>query len=429
MDPAMCGLPSTAELADLAVSDHREFERVLAEIERVRRQCEMLLATGSADADAAGVWRVDGHRTLRAWQRATLDHSSDTALRIRRNGAVLAALPALAHACERGAVGVDVLDLFGRLWANPRVRAQLYIDVDMLIDLAVTNWFDDTARLLRRWEALADADGAARSEADTHTARRARVAIVGDEGILTAGGGVADMVFLREVLARFAQAELHADLDDARQRVEGPVTAGHLARTHRQRCFDALMNIFTTAATGAPAVIGTEPLVNIKIDQTSAEQLLRRAAGEDVPAPSASEFRERFCETLDGTPLSGNVALAALLVGRLRGYLTDPSGVVTHLGRRERLFRRGARDAALLRDLHCMWPGCDIPISRCQIDHVIPWSNAGPTNPVNAGGGCGTHNLWKTRGYRTVRRADGSWDIYRPDGTRIGEHLHPAAAA
>jgi hypothetical protein len=68
-----------------------------------------------------------------------------------------------------------------------------------------------------------------------------------------------------------------------------------------------------------------------------------------------------------------------------------------------------------------------MPIHRCQIDHTIPWANAGPTNPSNAGGGCSTHNLTKNRGYRTVRRPDSTWDIYRPDGTRIGEHIHPAA--
>ena len=40
---------------------------------------------------------------------------------------------------------------------------------------------------------------------------------------------------------------------------------------------------------------------------------------------------------------------------------------------------------------------------------------------------CGHHNRWKTHGYRTVRRNDGTWDIYRPDGTRIGHHIRPAA--
>jgi hypothetical protein len=40
---------------------------------------------------------------------------------------------------------------------------------------------------------------------------------------------------------------------------------------------------------------------------------------------------------------------------------------------------------------------------------------------------CGHHNRWKTHGYRTVRRHDGTWDIHRPDGTRIGHHIRPAA--
>jgi hypothetical protein len=41
---------------------------------------------------------------------------------------------------------------------------------------------------------------------------------------------------------------------------------------------------------------------------------------------------------------------------------------------------------------------------------------------------CGPHNRWKERGYRTVRRNDGRWDVYRPDGTLIGAQARAPAA-
>jgi hypothetical protein len=327
-----------------------------------------------------------------------------------------------------GEVAVDVLDVFGRLWSNPRVREQLRADIELLVGVVRLGWFVDVERVLRRWEALADPDGAARSNADAHASRGARLRIVGDQGVLTAQCGVADAVLLREILERFTEAEFHADVDEARFRTgRGDVSAGDLERSVLQRRFDALRAIFCTAAAGAPDVVGVEPLVNIRVDQATAEEWLRRAAGEVVPAPSASAVLDRECETVDGVPLPGADMVAALLVGRLRAVLTDHRGVVTHLGRRSRLFRGGARDAAILGDRRCFWAGCDVPTQHCQTDHSIPYSTAGPTDPANAGRGCGHHNRWKHRGYRTVRRNDGTWDIYRPDGTRIGEHIRPAA--
>lgn len=418
-------VPSVEELSGLSGP---ELEAAVAALEVVRRRVESVLAMGVARADELGVWRVDGHRTIRAWEQAALNVSPLTALRVSRNGAALAALPALREACVAGAVPVDVLDVFGRMWSNPRVREQLRADIELLLGVVRLGWFVDVERVLRRWESLADPDGAARSQADAHAARSARLRIVGDQGVLTAQCGVAAAVLLKEILERFADAEFHADVDEARFRTgRTEVSAGELERTAAQRRFDALWAVFCTAAAGVPGVVGVEPLVNIRVDQATAEEWLRRAAGEVVPAPSASEVLDRECETVDGVPLSGPDVAAALLVGRFRGFLTDHRGVVTDLGRRSRLFRGGARDAALLGDRRCLWVGCDLPTQHCQTDHSIPYSTAGPTDPTNAGRGCGHHNRWKTRGYRTVRRNDGTWDIYRPDGTRIGEHIRPAA--
>jgi hypothetical protein len=154
---------------------------------------------------------------------------------------------------------------------------------------------------------------------------------------------------------------------------------------------------------------------------------LRRLAGEVVADPSASDVLDRHCETVDGVPIPGGDMVAAMLVGRLRGVITDRGGVVIHLGRRSRLFRGNAKDAALLGDRHCAWVGCGLPTQWCETDHTIPYATAGPTDPGNAGRMCGHHNRWKTHGYRTVRRHDGTWDLYRPDGTRIGHHIRPAA--
>jgi hypothetical protein len=61
-----------------------------------------------------------------------------------------------------------------------------------------------------------------------------------------------------------------------------------------------------------------------------------------------------------------------------------------------------------------------MPASRCEADHVLPYSQAGPTSTRNGGPVCNHHNRWKTRGYRTWRDPEGFWHTYRPDGTEIG---------
>ena len=417
----LVGVPSIDELGALTGVER---EAALAEAERLRRRLETFLAEGVDAAQFMQQHVSDGHRTGAAWARATFNWSGPSARRVVRNGAALRALPHLREACRKGDVGVDQLNEFGRLWANPRVRCELERDHGLLVELAAGHWFDDFVLAVHRWEALADADGARRSHADAHAARRARLREVGDEVLLNAQCGTADGVLLREILDRFADAEYLADAEDARLG-----SGSDLGRTPAQRRFDALKAIFLTAAAGAPGVIGSDPLVNIVLDQATAEELLSELAGESVERPPASEFTRRRCETIDGDPLSHEAALAALLVGRMRGYIADRRGVVIHLGRTHRLFRGAAREAALLHGRRCLWPGCDCRGGRTQVDHSVPWREGGASNPANAGTLCGVHNRWKERGYRTVRRNGGRWDVYRPDGSLVGEHARMPAEA
>ncbi|MEO6628928.1 MAG: HNH endonuclease signature motif containing protein, partial [Aquihabitans sp.] len=93
------------------------------------------------------------------------------------------------------------------------------------------------------------------------------------------------------------------------------------------------------------------------------------------------------------------------------------------LGRRSRLFRGPAALATRLGNTHCYWPGCHVPVSNCQIDHLIPWANPGnspgQTNPHNGGPACAKHNRHKERGFTVNRDPNGNWHTHRPNGTEI----------
>ena len=62
-----------------------------------------------------------------------------------------------------------------------------------------------------------------------------------------------------------------------------------------------------------------------------------------------------------------------------------------------------------------MSAGCDVPSWRCQIDHLIPFTDGGPTNPENADPKCGPHNRWKERLDAEIRRRKRWREEHLPD--------------
>ncbi|WP_197417779.1 HNH endonuclease signature motif containing protein, partial [Mycobacterium sp. GA-2829] len=72
------------------------------------------------------------------------------------------------------------------------------------------------------------------------------------------------------------------------------------------------------------------------------------------------------------------------------------------------------------RDLTCRFPYCDVPATRCDIDHAVPWP-AGPTAAANLRCLCRKHHLLKTfwigkTGWRDEQFADGTIVWTAPNG-------------
>ena len=422
-------VPSPGDLASLTEG---ELEALIVANDAQLRRREVLQALAVAEFGRRGGFLRDGHKSIAAWCRGRLRWSGARAARVVRAGRVLDVLPAVCEQARRGGVPVDHLDDLGRVAANDRVQDHLVASDAMFSGLMgrLFHWQWRTA--LQRWVQLADADGVQASHADAHQGRRAGVFVVGEQVVLEAEGGTLQGVFLREVLDRFIEAEWVADCDDAKQRLgTDRVTAVDLARTHAQRSFDALVAVFEAAA-GSPLVAASpDPLVNVVVDDDTAARLMRLVAGEDTTPRSPLLFAEHRCETVDGVPLSDEAMIGLMLVGRLRRVLLAPDGVVIDLGRSRRLFTGGAREAALLADPRCFWPGCERRTGHCETDHLLEWARGGHTSPRNAGRACRHHNLFRTsHGYTARRDHHGHWHITRPDGTHISDtsdHQHAVA--
>ena len=68
----------------------------------------------------------------------------------------------------------------------------------------------------------------------------------------------------------------------------------------------------------------------------------------------------------------------------------------------------------------CIWPGCWVPTTQCEADHIRPHAAGGATVPGNGAPLCGRHNRWKQKGFTTRRDPNtGRWRTNRPDGTEI----------
>jgi Domain of unknown function (DUF222) len=415
----MCSV-ELPELDDLEGLGARDLERTLVELDSVRRRVDAAIAEAVGVAERTVAYVEDGHASVSGWVKAACNYSSGEARAVVQTARLLHEIPEARQAAHAGKVGVPQLRLLAKVYANPRSADQFPDSAELLVGHASSLWYEEFSAVLHRWEALADADGAHDAHQRAHAGRDARVSILGERVYLDANGGLVAAAQIEEIFARFCDTEFRADWDAGALRWGEAMNPGLLERTDKQRRFDALLAIFTAAA--ASGTVGVfDPLVNIIVDQQTLEHHLNRLAGVDVEPLDPATVDDRRCETSTGHQVDPDDMLAATLCGYVRRVVLDTAGVVIDLGRRSRLFTGGARDAVLLGDRWCLWPGCDLRSGRCQTDHTQPWARNGPTNPHNGGNACPRHNRWKQRGYRTWRDPTGQWHTYRPDGTEIGQ--------
>ncbi|MEX1107147.1 MAG: HNH endonuclease signature motif containing protein [Ilumatobacteraceae bacterium] len=237
------------------------------------------------------------------------------------------------------------------------------------------------------------------------------------------------------MLAPFEQIEFHRDWDAAKLLWGDQVCPDKLARTPVQRRYDAFQAMLDhvslptlTDPTLQDNERATEPVgpvvtvLNIVIDAESAvhglEQLLGISTGARVRSPFGPD--RAFCHTFDGEPIALRDAILAGIAGKVRVILKGADGVPVAMSSATRLFTGVVRDAVLFTATHCTHPGCIVPASRCQIDHLHPRHRGGVTAVHNGAVACGHHNRWRHAANVTVvRLADGTIATYRPTGTRI----------
>ena len=203
-----------------------------------------------------------------------------------------------------------------------------------------------------------------------------------------------------------------------------PATPAFQPAASRSAAHDSSPAASCSAAPNAqPAV---QPAVSLSTAATGVAQV--RVGARSVAVPALTAW-----------------ALAA--GGTWRRLVTDPaSGVVIDVGRTRYRPPAGLADLVRARDRACVFPTCQTPAERCDIDHLTAWSQGGTTSLDNLVTLCEAHHRLKhTPGWALTRdQASGilSWHtpdktVYQrhPDGTitrlpkRIGPHQHHVPGA
>ena len=139
-----------------------------------------------------------------------------------------------------------------------------------------------------------------------------------------------------------------------------------------------------------------------------------------VSAETLLEDKPGLTETEHGTFLTADEIRRISCDANLTRVVFGPDSQPLDVGRTKRLVTPALRIAVMARDLHCVFPGCDRPASWCDVHHLIPWSQGGPTSLDNLVLLCRHHHTLIHEGGWRIEGTPGHLDFYRPNGSQLG---------
>ncbi len=207
----------------------------------------------------------------------------------------------------------------------------------------------------------------------------------------------------------------------------GEIMTGHLddatLGSHHRVAPHLTVVVDTTDAaaplTGRLAIPGTDA------DVTLGEQSLNRLLCDaDVT---------RVLTTAAAEPAAPPADLASAADAYLDAVVTTLDAMarsVLYVGYAERTVTARLRRALLIRDGHCVFPGCRAHARRCHAHHVLPWQHGGRTDLPNLALLCPTHHVAVHEGGWTMALRDGAtgheqgcWEFTAP--LTRGRRLRP----
>ncbi|HEY7175409.1 MAG TPA: DUF222 domain-containing protein, partial [Micromonosporaceae bacterium] len=331
------------------------------------------------------------------WLRDVLRISPAEAKQLLSLGMLLDARPVLGDAVATGAVNAAQAVAIGRvLEAAPA-------DDPIVMDKVEAVLVDHAARfepaILRQIGQrviahidpdLADRQLRERLEQEEKRTRQRRGFTLSADGV----GGIR----ISGVLDVEAAALVGAALDPLARPIRGD--DGPDLRSAAARRADALVDVcrIALASGGLPDNGGQPPQLNVTVDFDALRRDIAVGQLDTGGLVSASTVRRIACDAQ---------ILPAVL---------DGASVPIDIGRARRLYSGAARQAVLLRDGGCAFPGCDRPPRWTQIHHIVSWLDGGSTDRDNGVALCTYH-------HRVIHHGD--WSVHLA-ADRLPEFIPPA---
>ncbi|MEJ7630033.1 MAG: DUF222 domain-containing protein [Nocardioidaceae bacterium] len=117
-----------------------------------------------------------------------------------------------------------------------------------------------------------------------------------------------------------------------------------------------------------------------------------------------------------GTPMSPGQCRRLACNSWLVPVVLGADSTILDLGLARRLFDRYQRLALAVRDLGCVWPGCERPPAWCEAHHIVAWADGGPTDLANGCLLCPFHHhlVHSGAGWQIQMAPDGVPEVIPP---------------
>jgi len=168
-------------------------------------------------------------------------------------------------------------------------------------------------------------------------------------------------------------------------------------------------------------------------------------AAQPDPAPAG----EPGPSGLEQLTAMSREAIQQAIIGKVADLLSGPGGLASFLRTRQlgarlaapslpldigyaQTIPPGIRNAVILRDRRCRWPGgCNQPAAACQVHHVKHKAHGGPTSLTDCVLLCSYHHqvVIHRWGWTLVLNKDGTTTAWNPDRTKVLRSHSPPARA
>lgn len=344
---------------DVDALTNDENEQLMYGCARTRVELLVVHARTARRWEQSCTWASDGSKSAAARFARDMNCSLREARQPLRIGRALEAMPHTAAALASAAISAAHVEAL--IAANSEARREVFAaDEEMLVGHARSLRFAEFTKVVDYWCERVDPDGCERVGRDLLDKNSVSLSATMHgtlyvQGLLDPVGGEIFRNGLERIIGELKQQD----------RIDG------VTRTLAERRAAALVEMAIRANTARPGAKRPEPLLIVAV---------------------GADSLSRLCELASGTVITPGLLVPYLSSLQIQGIVSDDAQPIPSMSP-QRTFTGWLRRAIQIRDRHCQHAcGCDEPITRCDVDHLLPDAQGGRTKYANGRLLCQTHN-------------------------------------